>query len=84
MGKKWLPLESNPEVLNDFVSKLGYDTSKYSFCDVFGLDEVRLFFRFADRKPLLFLGVELLVDWLRRNCYKWCPSQLWLCCSCFQ
>lgn len=39
MGKKWLPLESNPEVLNDFVSKLGYDTSKYSFCDVFGLDE---------------------------------------------
>ncbi len=40
MGKKWLPLESNPEVLNDFVSKLGYDTSKYSFCDVFGLDEV--------------------------------------------
>ena len=42
MGKKWLPLESNPEVLNDFVSKLGYDTNKYSFCDVFGLDEVRL------------------------------------------
>ena len=42
MGKKWLPLESNPEVLNDFVSKLGYDTTKYSFCDVFGLDEVSL------------------------------------------
>ncbi len=41
MGKKWLPLESNPEVLNDFVGKLGYDTSKYAFCDVFGLDEVR-------------------------------------------
>lgn len=39
MGKKWLPLESNPEVLNDFVNKLGYDTSKYAFCDVFGLDE---------------------------------------------
>ena len=42
MGKKWLPLESNPEVLNDFVSKLGFDTTKYSFCDVFGLDAVRL------------------------------------------
>lgn len=40
MGKKWLPLESNPEVLNDFVSKLGFDTSSYAFCDVFGLDEV--------------------------------------------
>lgn len=49
MGKKWLPLESNPEVLNDFVNKLGYDTSKYAFCDVFGLDEVRIaFFSSAD------------------------------------
>ena len=49
MGKKWLPLESNPEVLNDFVNKLGYDTSKYAFCDVFGLDEVRFaFFSSAD------------------------------------
>ncbi len=60
MRKKWLPLESNPEVLNDFVSKLGYDTSKYCFCDVFGLDEVRLFFRFAGRKPLLILELCFL------------------------
>ena len=41
MGKRWLPLESNPDVLNDFVKKLGFDTSKYAFCDVYGLDEVR-------------------------------------------
>jgi hypothetical protein len=39
-GKKWLPLESNPEVLNDFVSKLGLDMATHSFSDVFGLDEV--------------------------------------------
>ena len=41
MGKRWLPLESNPDVLNDFVQKLGYSTKSYAFCDVFGLDEVR-------------------------------------------
>lgn len=39
MGKKWLPLESNPDVLNDFTSTLGLDVSKYSFHDVYGLDQ---------------------------------------------
>lgn len=39
--KKWIPLESNPDVLNEFISKLGIDAAKYSFSDVFGLDEVR-------------------------------------------
>ena len=42
MGKRWLPLESNPCVLNSFTSKLGLDVSQYSFHDVFGLDEVCL------------------------------------------
>lgn len=42
MGKRWLPLESNPDVLNNFTSALGLDISQYSFHDVFGLDEVRL------------------------------------------
>ncbi|KAK9805650.1 hypothetical protein WJX72_010011 [[Myrmecia] bisecta] len=37
--KKWLPLESNPDVLNEFAAKLGFDTSQYAFCDVYGLDE---------------------------------------------
>ena len=40
MGKRWIPLESNPDVLNDFSQKLGLDVSQYSFCDVFGLDPV--------------------------------------------
>ncbi len=40
MGKKWVPLESNPEVLNEYAEKLGVDTSKYQFCDIYGLDEV--------------------------------------------
>jgi len=35
---QWLPLESNPDVLNKFVSKLGVSTSQWQFCDVFGTD----------------------------------------------
>ena len=42
MVKRWIPLESNPDVLNTFTAKLGLDTSKYSFTDVYGLDEVSL------------------------------------------
>mmetsp|Transcript_12686 Transcript_12686/g.32396 ORF Transcript_12686/g.32396 Transcript_12686/m.32396 type:complete len:240 (+) Transcript_12686:81-800(+) len=33
----WLPLESNPEVLNPFVRRLGLPPD-WGFCDVFGLD----------------------------------------------
>jgi hypothetical protein len=34
----WLPLESNPEVLNPFVKRLGLPET-WGFSDVFGLDE---------------------------------------------
>ena len=40
MVKKWIPLEANPEVLSEYSRKLGLDTSKMSFCDVYSLDEV--------------------------------------------
>jgi hypothetical protein len=40
--RTWIPLESNPDVLNEFSSKLGLSSSapdaSYQFCDVFGLD----------------------------------------------
>ncbi|CAI5467870.1 unnamed protein product [Closterium sp. Yama58-4] len=36
-SKKWLPLESNPEVMNDFVRKVGFPSTA-GFHDVFGLD----------------------------------------------
>ncbi|GBF91570.1 ubiquitin carboxyl-terminal hydrolase-like [Raphidocelis subcapitata] len=39
MTKKWLPLESNPEVMTEFAARIGLDTSKHAFYDVFGLDE---------------------------------------------
>lgn len=44
MGKKWIPLEANPDVLNEYTSNLGLDTSKMSFCDVYSLDEELLAF----------------------------------------
>ena len=34
----WLPLESNPDVLNPFVKRLGLPDA-FGFTDVFGLDE---------------------------------------------
>ena len=36
-GERWLPIESNPEVMNSFLSKLGVP-SDWEICDVFGLD----------------------------------------------
>ena len=38
--KKWLPLESNPDIMTQFAAQIGLDASKFAFCDVFGLDEV--------------------------------------------
>ena len=39
MPKKWIPLESNPEVMTEFASRIGLDTKQYSFHDIYGLDE---------------------------------------------
>lgn len=37
--KRWFPLESNPEVMNSFIDKLGIDTSNYSFCDILSTED---------------------------------------------
>jgi len=37
--KRWFPLESNPALINSYISKLGYDTSVYEFVDVFSTEE---------------------------------------------
>ena len=39
MVKNWLPLESNPDVINDYVQKMGLDVSKISFHDVMSTEE---------------------------------------------
>ncbi|XP_032237490.1 ubiquitin carboxyl-terminal hydrolase isozyme L3 isoform X2 [Nematostella vectensis] len=38
MAPPWLPLESNPDVMNKFVKNLGLKP-KFKFVDVFGLDD---------------------------------------------
>jgi len=35
----WMPLESNPEVINQFIKELGFDTSRFSLVDVFSTEE---------------------------------------------
>ncbi|EPY25086.1 cysteine peptidase, Clan CA, family C12 [Angomonas deanei] len=35
----WLPLESNPEVMNTYIGNLGIEDLKVEFTDVFGLNE---------------------------------------------
>ena len=37
--QRWFPLESNPQLMNDYVAKLGLDTSQYQFCDVYSTEE---------------------------------------------
>mmetsp|Transcript_9716 Transcript_9716/g.19675 ORF Transcript_9716/g.19675 Transcript_9716/m.19675 type:complete len:238 (-) Transcript_9716:40-753(-) len=38
-SQKWFPLESNPQLMNDYITKLGFDTDQYQFCDVFSTEE---------------------------------------------
>jgi ubiquitin carboxyl-terminal hydrolase L3 len=37
--QRWFPLESNPTLINDYIQKLGFDTSIYEFCDVFSTED---------------------------------------------
>lgn len=38
MAPRWLPLESNPDVMNRYITNLGVDTNKFKYYDVYGLD----------------------------------------------
>lgn len=39
MPKKWIPLESNPEVMTEFAGRIGLNTAQAAFHDIYGLDE---------------------------------------------
>lgn len=36
--QRWFPLESNPTLMNSYVSKLGFSTNEYHFVDVFSTE----------------------------------------------
>jgi len=39
-NKHWFPLESNPDIMNNYIAKLGVkNTDQFCFTDVFGLDD---------------------------------------------
>ncbi|KAG4983165.1 hypothetical protein JHK87_027914 [Glycine soja] len=37
--KRWLPLEANPDIMNQFLWGLGLQEDGAKCCDVYGLDE---------------------------------------------
>jgi ubiquitin carboxyl-terminal hydrolase L3 len=37
--QKWFPLESNPTLMNQYISNLGWDTSQYHIVDVYSTDD---------------------------------------------
>nr|DAD18386.1 TPA_asm: hypothetical protein HUJ06_019849 [Nelumbo nucifera] len=38
-AKRWLPLEANPDIMNQFLRGLGLPPDEAEFYDVYGLDE---------------------------------------------
>lgn len=55
MAKQWFPLESNPTVMNSYMSKLGLNVDEYSFHDVFSTEDWAL-----EMVPRPVLGVLML------------------------
>jgi len=39
MGLDWSPLESNPEVLNSYLTDLGFDVTKYCFHELLSTED---------------------------------------------
>jgi len=37
-GQKWFPLESNPQLMNAYINRIGFDSSHYELIDVFSTE----------------------------------------------
>ncbi|KAH8877851.1 Ubiquitin carboxyl-terminal hydrolase isozyme L3 [Schistosoma japonicum] len=52
---RWIPLEANPQVLNEYMNNLGVVEGPWKFIDIFSLDDVMLAFIPEPVISLLFL-----------------------------
>ncbi|CAH8558164.1 unnamed protein product [Schistosoma rodhaini] len=52
---RWIPLEANPQVLNEYMNKLGVVEESWKFIDIFSLDDDMLAFVPEPVISLLFL-----------------------------
>jgi Ubiquitin carboxyl-terminal hydrolase, family 1 len=80
MTKTWLPLESNPDVMNDYVGKMGLDLTKISFHDVMSTEDWALE---MIPRPVLGAYVDLLIasaQLLTPNFHR----KVCNCCSAFK
>lgn len=57
MADNWMPLESNPEVMTEFVQKLGFNAASYSVADLMSTEEWA-----QDMIPKPALGLILLYE----------------------
>mmetsp|Transcript_30291 Transcript_30291/g.34954 ORF Transcript_30291/g.34954 Transcript_30291/m.34954 type:complete len:243 (+) Transcript_30291:35-763(+) len=54
----WMPLEANPVVVNEFITKIGFETIFYKFYDVISIDEFSLAILPQPVQALIFLFDE--------------------------
>lgn len=56
-NENWMPLESNPEVINSFISKMGLKTELFVFTELLSTEEWAL-----EMIPKPVIGILLLYE----------------------
>ena len=69
MTPRWLPLESNPDVMNKYLVNLGVDGTRWKYFDVYGLDPELLM---MVPRPVCAL---LLLFPITENYQKFCKAE---------
>lgn len=56
-NENWMPLESNPEVINQFIAKMGLKTESFAFTEMMSTEEWAL-----EMIPQPALGILFLYE----------------------